>query len=267
MLRLALAIVQAGTPPEAPAAPPPRDDVVVTGTRGIDDPASVVTRETLGGSRTGQGAARSRETFSRADRFARCAVAKAGFARDHLRAALDGVINSPAQRFGQQRFVQINAPCAQDPQLASWSGVATLSRDYDASYYDRGALFVQALRRYAPDLRLTKRQTGDRAVQQRFNARELPLARLRFTADLDYFRMAVCLVRLQPELSVQLVSTDDADAVSRTEAFIVNGARVCTGGARRVYFDPSQFRFYIADAVYRWAVAARGVDSLIPAEG
>ncbi|WP_221364127.1 hypothetical protein [Sphingomonas jinjuensis] len=40
----------------------------------------------------------------------------------------------------------------------------------------------------------------------------------------------------------------------------------CGGNnARRVYFDPTHFRLFIADALYRWLVAAQGVDTLIPA--
>ena len=56
--------------------------------------------------------------------------------------------------------------------------------------------------------------------------------------------------------------------IESLEAAIVNRTRrQCVDSARKVYFDPTQFRFYIADAVYRWAVAVAGVDTLIPEDG
>ena len=42
------------------------------------------------------------------------------------------------------------------------------------------------------------------------------------------------------------------------------GAHQCVGYAKRMDVPPDLFRAYISDAVYRWVVAARGVDSLIP---
>lgn len=101
-------------------------------------------------------------------------------------------------------------------------------------------------------------------MQARFDGREIPLARFRLPVDRRFFEAAVCFVRLQPELASRLVQTDKAEAIARIEARMVNGAPICVGNARQVYFDPSQFRFYIADAVYRWAVAVRGVSSLVP---
>ena len=257
--------VPAATPTSEPTVSGLPDDIIVSGLRDIDDPKSPVTRATLGSGRVGSGAVRSREVFSQSERFARCAVKPRSRARAELRGALDGVINGARQAFQQARFVQINAVCAPDVDTARRGGYAAMSGGYDTRYYDRGALFIAALDTFAPGLMLTKAQTADRAVQARFNAREEALARFRLPADRAYFEMAVCLVRLQPELSLRLIRTNDVTAVGRVEAAIVSGARVCTGNARKVYFDPTQFRFYIADAVYRWAVAARGVESLIPA--
>jgi len=241
------------------------DDIVVEGMRDIDDPTSAVTHSTLGSGRTGGGARRSQEALTLASRFATCAI-KEGADNEWLRGALDGTINSASQRFAQGRLVQTRSACAQDTEIARQSGAATIITGYDTSYYDRGAMFIRAITLFAPDLRLTKTQTADPAVQARFNAREVPLARFRLPVDRTYFEMAICLVRLQPELSVRLVKTDDASQIARLEALIVNGGLACVGNAKRVYFHPSQFRMYIADAVYRWAVAAKGVDSLIPAD-
>ena len=244
---------------------PPSDDIVVEGLRDLDDPASAVTHSTLGSGRTGGGARRSQQAFDLASRFAACAI-KPGADTRLLRAALDGTINSASQRFAQGRLVQIRSACAQDPGVARQTGAATIMTGYDTSYYDRGALLIRALALFAPDLRLTKSQTADPTVQARFNTREVRLARFRLPVDRTYSEAAICLVRLQPELSVRLVKTDDASQIARLEALIVNGGLACVGNAKRVYFDPSQFRMYIADAVYRWAVAAKGVDSLIPAD-
>ena len=258
-LVLAAVIQQAATPP----APPPSDDIVVSGLRDIDDPASAVTHQTLGSNATGRGARASREVYQLADRFARCAIDDASGTRDRSRKALDGVVNGASQRFWQGRIVEQRSGCALDPDLARY-GSALDAPGYDTSYYERGALFVRAMQLFAPDLKLTPRDTGDPAVQARFNAREIPLARFRLPLDRRYFEAAVCFVRLQPQLAGRLVQTDAADSIAWIEAAMVNRARVCVGNARKVFFDPSQFRFYIADAVYRWAVATRGTDSLIP---
>ncbi len=255
---LAAALAQA-----APAQTPPSDEVVVEGLRDIDQPGSPVTHKTLG-TRSGAGARRGRATFQIAERFARCAVKDGGGGLDALRRTLDGVVNGAGQRFWQARLVQIRATCAQDASVARQAGVAVVDPLYDTSYYERGALFLRALELFAPDLKLTARQTADPAVQARLNARETPLARFRLPADRQYFETAICFVRLQPELAVQPTRTDEAETIARIEAAMVNRAKPCVGGAKQVYFDPTQFRFYIADAVYRWAVAARGSDSLIP---
>jgi hypothetical protein len=259
---MALALTQATAPQSPPPAPPvpaqPRsDDIVVTALRDIDDKGSAVTAQTLGSARTGD-AVGSRTTFALAQRWAACAVAAGLGRREWLRKAIDSRTNSTWQAFAMQRLAQINMACAPDASRARDGAITD-------PYYDRGALVIAALAAYAPNLRLSKAQTADPAVQARFNAREIPLARFRLPVDRTYFETAICFVRLQPELSVRLATAETLDAQRRLEAAIVNRARVCVGNAKRVYFDGTQFRFYIADAVYRWAVAARGVDTLVPA--
>lgn len=273
---IALAAIQQTPTPAAPdmprvqhPAPPPSNDIVVTGLKDIESPGSLVTHATLGSSRNGRGAVASRTAFAMADRFARCAVSR-GANTERLREALDGRIHGARQAFAQARLIQTNATCTTDPSAVQGivdprAVTTTFADGYDGTYYDRGALFIRALRVFAPDLRLTAEQTGNPAVQARFNARETSLARFRLPVDMRYFETAVCLVRVQPGLAVELVRADKPNAIARLEAAIVNRGKVCVGGARRVYFDPTQFRFYIADAVYRWAVAVKGVDSLIPA--
>lgn len=266
---LAIALTLGGATQDMPKPPPqatePSDDIIVSGLRDLDEPGSAVTEGTLGSGRTGVGAARSRSVLELASRFAKCAVTDDEATLRLLRATIDGNINSARQRFSQTRLVQLKTTCAQDTQIATLYGQATVFNFYDGGYYDRGALYLEALRRFAPDLKLTEKMTNDPSVQARFDAREVPRARFRLPVDRQYFEIAVCLVRMQPELAARLVGPGlSTDTINRIEAAIVNRSRVCVGNAKQVYFDASQFRMYIADAVYRWAVAARGVDSLIP---
>ena len=115
-----------------------------------------------------------------------------------------------------------------------------------------------------PDADLTRSETGDKAVQARFDAREVPRNRYRLPADYRTFAIAVCLVRMQPEATVQLLHTrPGSDGENKIERTIVGRARVCVGDAREVSFDAIRLRFYLIDALYRWIVAARGVDTLI----
>ena len=183
--------------------------------------------------------------------------------RPVLRDVLDRRVNSVLQQNAQRRLVDGNGACSSDmePIGAGFEG-------YDINYYARGALYIEALQMFAPDLKLTTKDTENAAVQARFNAREIPLAKFRLPADQRYFRVAICLVRLQPELSTDLVIRDHTPpATFRIEAAIVNRAKSCIGNARRVNFDPAQLRFYLGEALYRWTLAARSVDTLVPAEG
>lgn len=264
-------VAQAQTRPQPAEQAAPDEGsttVVITGLRDLDDPESPVNSRTLGSSRTGAGAVRSRSVYAFSKRFARCAVARTPERLRLLRRTLDLPINSSAQSAAQTRLVQANAGCTESPQAVSQATntvpTATLTKQYNASYYDRGALFVQAIQTFAPELKLTKQQTADPSVQARFNAREAPLARFRLPVDEHYFQTAVCLVRLNPDLATRLVQIEDLGSTNRLAAALVNRGKICVGGAKRVYFDATQFRFYIADALYRWMVAAQGMDSLIP---
>lgn len=247
------------------ASKQPSDDIVVTGLPDIDDPKSAVTHRTLGSQRTGGGPQQSGAVFALAERFTKCAIKPGMTDVADLRAAIDGVINSPRQSFGQSQFIEKHATCAQDTFAAKHFGNASAAGGYDSSYYDRGAMVLRIVQLFAPDLTLTKDQTSDADVQARFNLREVDLAKFRLPTDRRFFEMAVCQVRLAPELAVRLLHASSYDEIVRTEAAIVNSTPDCTGHAKKVFFDFAQFRFYIADAVYRWAVAAKGVDTLIPA--
>lgn len=249
-------------------APPPRPqapDVTVTGKRERVD--TVVPPRAMNSVYTGPGPEVSRFYFAFSERFAGCVLQRMPMDTQLLKGVLDARTNSVEQAADQRRLVQLHPECRDDLPIGRLRSVASLDKQiapYDREYYDRGALYIKAINTFAPDLQLTGSQLADPAVQARFNARETALARFRRPHDRKFFQAAVCLTRLQPELALELVRTQDAARISRIETSMVDNARYCLGGAKKVYFDPIQFRFYVADALYRWAVAAQGTDTLIP---
>lgn len=267
------------TSPSQPAARP--GDIVVEGYRGrkayeqrLHAPAAT---DVIG----------NRVAYGYAERLAKCAGRGKLSDPSSLSAVVDGVVNTATQAAAQDRLVRIYISCSESPTLASFTTVPQ-SKNMNVQYalqgdltgassgadasplghsiYDRGALTIEALKRYVPDLWLTSAETNDAAVQARFNARETVLNRHRLPEDQQYFQVAVCMVRVAPELSVRLAVSDGTARFGDLQETLVDRARVCVGGAKKVRLDPTQFRLYIADAVYRWAVAAKGVNSLIPAQ-
>lgn len=272
------------------------DDIIVEGYRYRPDIETRV-RPFGGASTTG-----NRQSYSFAERLAKCAVRSKLSNRARLRAVVDGEFNTNVHRLAQDRLKRTYITCSETPgalgfttsessvlskmgsmaasgspdvlaQMASMaSPTDRVGGTFDDpaplghSIYDRGAFTVQVLKMFAPDLKLTHEQVDDKAVQSRFNLREAPRNRFRSDADLRYFTVAVCMVRVEPKLAVRLAMSDGSASFGDTQAALIDRARVCVGGAKRVEVDPTQFRLYIADAVYRWAVAAHGVDSLIPAD-
>lgn len=131
--------------------------------------------------------------------------------------------------------------------------------------YTRGAVLEQVLRTYAPELKLTREETWREDVVRRFDEREKARNSERHERDYRYFAVAACLVQAQPELASFLVRSAPASRLSlRIQETMLARAPHCVGFAQSVKADPLQFRIYVADAVYRWLVAARGVDSLLP---
>lgn len=289
MLALALIAVPAsGQTPPGQVGSPPRtslpadaepDEVVVTGYR-LSKPVDTRVQPPAAVSAT-----RNRRTYEYSERLAKCAARSRLSDVSRLRDVVDGAFNTATMRTAQDRLVRIYITCSESPTLlsftsapqsdlqrssgvtADYAGVSGLTEAAPLGYsiYDRGAFTIQALKMFAPDLKLTRRETGDPAVQARFNAREVPRNRFRLPVDYRYFEVAVCMVRVEPRLSVRLAMSDGSARLGDVQEALIDRARVCVGGTKRVQVDPTQFRLYIADAVYRWAVAARGVDSLIPA--
>lgn len=257
-------------------------EVVVEGYRNpADQPAAVRTPPAISG-------VNSRRSYEYSEMLATCAVRSKLSSTAGLRAVIDGDVNSAAQSYAQDRLKRTYITCGEGPGLLNMdnpkppnktftetrsssrvdlvgeSPAGTDGSPLGHSVYDRGALTIQVLKTFLPDLSLTAAQTGDPVVQSRFNLREVPRNKDRLPIDRSYFEVAVCIVRVAPELSVRLAMGDRAARAGGLQSALLNRARVCVGNTKRVYVDATQFRLYIADAVYRWTVAARGVDSLIP---
>lgn len=248
------------TVPHSPTPPTTsRDDVVVEGIRVPGD--EIAPAGDVSGGDPRESAVANRIKLELATRVAKCAVRGGAAAIEQLRSVVDGRPNDATQRHAQGRLLQMHVACNGDTSVTQANAI-----EIGTSLYDRGALTIEAMRRFAPDMHLTRADTRNASVQMRLDQREVPRNRQRLPVDQRYFRVAICMVRLQPTLSVRLALEDrDPAATRRIESAIVSGARICVGDARKVLFDATQFRLYIADAVYRWVVAARGVDSLIPA--
>ncbi|CAN5510912.1 hypothetical protein BH09PSE4_BH09PSE4_21450 [soil metagenome] len=255
----ALAAQQAAPPPAHSDAQP--DDVVVEGQLDLPNNPDTVTRPSIANAQNPQDSAvANRAKFEFSERIAKCVARGKLSTRAQLRAVLDDAPNKATQVYAQDRLKRSNVTCSEGTELRYFS-----EPNLGYSIYDRGAYMIEAINTYAPDLKLTSRDTGDPAVQARFNTRETPLSRYRLPVDYRYFEIAVCMVRIQPRLSLRLVRTSGpSKQISRIASAIVDNAHICVGDAKRVYFDPTQFRMYIADAVYRWGVAKLGVNTLIP---
>lgn len=262
--------------PDEPLAGQQSDDIVIEGYR---ERGKVQTKSSA--PKTGATSER-RQTYAFSDRLAKCAVSSRPSSLRWLRAAVDGEINSAPQRYAQDHLVRLHITCSESPWLATMTSPprernVSLDGDFVGtpagirdvaplghSIFDRGAFTIQTIKQYAPDLALDRTHTSDPVVQARFNTREIPRNRFRAPADYEYFTIAVCMVREEPELSMRLAKSDGPARRDDLQAALIDNARVCVGDAREVVADPTEFRLYIADAVYRWAVAANGVDSLIP---
>lgn len=233
---------------------------------------------------------RNRVAFENSERLAKCAARSRLGKRDLLRAVVDGEFNSSHHAMAQHRLKRLYITCSEGTALLSMTSApteagaltgdalraaaggmedpavsgATEGAPLGHSIYDRGAFMIEAMKLYAPDLQLTTAQLSSTDVRERFWMREKPRNRFRLGADKRYFDVASCIVQHEPRLSVRLAMSEGPAELPGLQAALVNRARECVGGAKKVVVDATQFRIYIADAVYRWAVAARGVDSLIP---
>ena len=134
--------------------------------------------------------------------------------------------------------------------------------------YDRGAIYEQVLREYAPDLRLSRSNTFDHATLRRFRAREEARNGARTKGARDYFFIAGCMVQLSPQYALALLQEEPgSEREGQLRAVLISDGAPCVGGrVERVSVDPGQFRAFAAEAVYSWAVAVRRTGTLLPAD-
>lgn len=203
----------------------------------------------------------NRQRYSQSQVFAHCLR---DISPEVMRKIVDGPPNRSDTRYAQGLLVNKHITCYLNTQPPPGPAAPLNVASSGESPFDRGALLEQVFAQYAPHTKLTAAETGDPAVQQRFDAREVPRNRWRLPVDYQTFAIAVCLVRMQPAMTMALRKSKPGSPREKAlEQAIIGRARDCVGGAQRVTFDPIAFRFYLIDALYRWIVAARGVDTLI----
>lgn len=267
-------------------------EIIVKGIRLLDEEQAPIKAESFG-----LESSASRGHYLRAEMFARCADKPR---LDLLRKVIDGPPNAASSRQALDSLIRTNVGCYADfprptlsppelgtchpemtgnlqigPSITLPSGRAGSSTGpieaqgtvMCRALYTRGAVIEQVLRTYAPELRLTQEETQSVAAHDRFVASERNRNRFRLDRDKVYFAVTSCLVQATPELATMLLRSSPASDLShRIQLTMYAAAPRCVNYAEKVEADPSQFRAYIAESVYRWIVAARGVDTLLPAE-
>ena len=200
----------------------------------------------------------SRVARENAQAFMKCALKSSDTAL--VRRVVDGEPNSATARYAQGWIKATHRSCYPPPPVTS--NIV----DGGGSILERGVIVEMALKSYAPDAALTREIIADGTVQTRFRERENYRNRLRVAQDYGALAFSSCLVKRQPVLSTRLFRSEPGSLLERglIQAMIIGG-RECLGGASRVTIDPSLMRVYIIDSFYRWVVAARGTESLIPA--
>ncbi|RYD88014.1 MAG: hypothetical protein EOP61_34415 [Sphingomonadales bacterium] len=177
----------------------------------------------------------------------------------HMTSGYYGACN-PAQ--AGIRSGQTNAEASAHELAASIQVDMSICR----STYDRGAIIEDTFLTQAPHFMLMRADTLDREVVDRFRARETQRGKHRSPMDRRYYDTVSCMVQLEPEASVRLIrAAPGSERETQLRMQILERTGLCTGNAKNVRVDPPQFRTYIADAVYHWALAAKNVETLIPA--
>lgn len=204
----------------------------------------------------------------KSSQFAKCAT---NVDPQALGPLIDGEMNSPAQTYALDRIIRNNLGCYPDlpfgthpPELGECNAIGVFDVLVCRNLYDRGALMEAAIARYAPDATLSVAEVNDPVVQERLNLREAGRNAKRIPADRFLFQVGICMTRLQPELVTRIVQAHGDDALQNALTMkVLDQARPCIGGARKVKMEPTQLRYYLVDAFYRWVVAARDVGTLL----
>ena len=208
----------------------------------------------------------------KAQMFVRCARF---FPVKLLHRVIDGKPNSPGPLFAMDGFIRANMACWPDlprspipapPDLAScWPATTSMGLPVCRSVYDRGAVLEEAIARFAPDAELTTRQVDDPAVQARLEAMEANRLSLAYPDERLRARALQCLVRSEPENTTRMVRAHGHPALQTQYVYrILDQGRHCLGRQGAIEVEPLYFRYALTDAFYRWVVAARGVDTLLP---
>lgn len=212
--------------------------------------------------------AASTTSIADARRFVRCMHADPRL----LHEAIDHALNDPNGQWTLNRLTLKQSACyGTDRGPASIA--PSQARDCNEiagtnlcrNVFDRGVLFEYALATYAPDLQLHRTDLRKNKVRRQFLQRELPLNRVRSPDDRRYFDVVSCVVQLHPEMALTFVRLPESDGQEgQLRQLLIGLSPNCFGNAKKVMVDPNQFRVYVAEAVYSWAAAVRGVASLIP---
>lgn len=259
-----------GAPAESEAGDAAHGAIVVSGIR-LRDPEElpVETAPPVGAGQVTRVMAAESAFFARCARAPRLSL---------LHRIVDGRPETGDTQRALHQHIMRNSGCFQDIPLlppfpqSPYFGACNPRWITDAmkacrAVYDRGFVFEEALRAYASGLTLSRSNTFDHATMDRFRAREAVRNKSRTTGAADYFYTAACMVQLRPEYALALLRVEPgSDNETRLRAMMISDGAPCIGGAsvERVVVDPGQFRAFVAEAVYSWAVAVKRADSLLP---
>lgn len=265
MLAAGVMALLLASPCLAQTTPSPKDEarIVVEGTTPDVKNLPVTTQTTT----FSEDKAASAVGMSEARRFLRCAHQIDGKLLHNI---VDHGGRDTKSRWALDRLIRQRSACHgsmyADPQpQAPFYGMCNPIGALCQSVFDRGVLFEYALGNFAPDLQLTRSDLQRREVRQRFLQHDLPKVRLRYPEDQRYLDIVSCVVQLRPEESLELIRLPEkSPKEDRLRALLVASVPACFGNAKKVTLDPNQFRVYVAEAIYNWAVAVKGVDSLVP---
>ncbi|RYY25673.1 MAG: hypothetical protein EOP62_12485 [Sphingomonadales bacterium] len=249
------------TPAAPPAPAAPNQDITVTGYNATPVNSAL----------PGQGAQASRIANSDSRAFLRC-IKKVDPAR--LRPIVEGHARDPKTHDALDWVIRTQPGCYRgaytsplptSPFYGDCNPIPIGKYTVCRAVYDRGSLIEFAFNKYAPKFMLTRRDTLGKPVIERFRAREAARGKFRSPIDRKFYDVAACMVQLEPERAIRMLRAEPGlEKEARFRKEIISKTPYCTDNAKKVQVDPYQFRVYIADAVYHWTIAAKGLETLIP---
>jgi hypothetical protein len=251
-------------------APTAQPDIVVNGKSLSDVPSSVVVKPAggRGGVLATEGQASSNAHF-----FARCIKPSDSEA---LHEAIDGQPDRYISQNGLDKVIRAHQACYRNlvssppqPQPPFYGQCHAISVSSSStvcqSFFDHGTLVEQVLKTYAPRLDFTTAQLLDPSVLARFREREARFAKTQTKSEQTYFATVACQVASHPEIALAYPRSDvDSKGEAVLRNALIGAAPECLRGGKEVIVDPYEYRVIVADAIYAWAVALRGSDTLLP---